>query len=101
MTQLAQSRSASLAEAMTNVVVGFLVAMAAQQVIFPVFGIATTLAEDGVIALLFTTASLARSYAIRRLFIQIETYQARYEELRSQSLQRRLAVGGKPGARRP
>jgi branched-subunit amino acid transport protein len=98
---MAQSRSASLAEAMTNVVVGFLVAIAAQQLIFPVFGIATTLAEDGAIAAVFTGASLVRSYAIRRLFIQIETCRASYEELRLQSLQRRLAAGGKPGGRRP
>ncbi len=98
---LGQSRSASLAEAITNVVVGFLVALAAQQLIFPVFGIATTLVEDGAIAAMFTAASLVRSYAIRRLFMHLDACRARHEELRLQSLQRRLSTVGKRGARRP
>ena len=63
-----QSRSASLVEAAANVVAGFLVAMLAQQVAFPLFGIATTLGEDAGIAVIFTALSLLRSYAIRRLF---------------------------------
>ena len=63
-----QSRGASLAEAVANVVAGFLLAMLAQQFVFPFFGIATTLGEDIGIAALFTALSLVRSYAIRRLF---------------------------------
>jgi hypothetical protein len=39
-----------------------------QRVAYPLFGIATTLATDSVIAALFTAASLVRSYLIRRLF---------------------------------
>ena len=63
----AQSRTASLMEAGANVLVGYLVALAAQQAIFPLFAIHTTLAEDGAIAALFTAVSLARSYLLRRL----------------------------------
>lgn len=98
---LGQSRSASLAEAVTNVVVGFLLAMAAQQLIFPVFGIATTLVEDGMIALSFTGASLVRSYAIRRLFLHLDACRAREEECRRRRFESRLTTVGKPGARRP
>ena len=42
--------------------------MLAQQIVFPLFGIATTVSEDAGIAALFTLVSLVRSYAIRRLF---------------------------------
>ncbi len=63
-----QSRSASLLESGANVLVGYLVALAAQALIFPVFGIHTTLAEDSAIAAAFTLVSLARSYLLRRVF---------------------------------
>ena len=63
-----QSRSGSLMEAVANVAAGFLLALLAQQVVFPLFGIATTLSQDAGIAVVFTALSLFRSYAIRRLF---------------------------------
>jgi hypothetical protein len=66
--RLCQSRCGSLTEAVANVVAGFLLAMLAQQIVFPFFGIATTLGEDAGIAAIFTALSLFRSYAIRRLF---------------------------------
>jgi len=69
----AQSRTGSLIEAGTNVLVGYLVALSAQQVVLPLFGIHTTLAEDSAIAALFTAVSLARSYLLRRLLEQIGT----------------------------
>ncbi len=64
----AQSRAASFAEAGTNVAVGYLVALAAQQLIFPVFAIHTTLAQDSAIAAVFTQVSMLRSFLLRRLF---------------------------------
>ncbi len=91
-----QSRSASLAEAIVNAVVGFILALIAQQAIFPVFGIATTLFQDGAIAALFTGASLIRSYALRRLFLHIDACRLCEQELRQTSLQRRLTTTGKP-----
>lgn len=69
----AQTRSASLLEAATNVLVGYLVALLAQQLVFPLFGIHTTLAQDSAIAAAFTLASLARSYILRRLFERLAT----------------------------
>lgn len=91
-----QSRPASLVEAITNAVAGFLVALGAQQMIFPVLGIDTTLVQDGAIAVLFTGASLVRSYALRRLFLHIEACRLRDEQRRLTRLQWRFAATGKP-----
>ena len=66
-----QSRSCSLTEAAANVTAGFVLAVLAQQVIFPGFGITVTLIEHAGIAAIFTVLSLARSYTIRRLFERI------------------------------
>ncbi len=68
-----QSRSASLLEAGANVLVGYLVALLAQQIVFPLFGIHTSLAQDSAIAAAFTAVSLARSYLLRRIFERIGT----------------------------
>ena len=63
-----QSRAMSLVEAATNVVVGYVLAIAAQLLVFPWFSIKATLHEHLVIGLVFVIISLARSYALRRLF---------------------------------
>jgi dolichol kinase len=64
----AQSRAGSLAEAVTNVLVGYVVALVVQRAAYPLFGITTTLATESVIAVVFTVTSLIRSYLLRRLF---------------------------------
>jgi hypothetical protein len=66
-----QSRSCSLTEAAANVAAGFVLAVLAQQVIFPGFGITVTLIEHAGIAAIFTFLSLARSYTIRRVFERV------------------------------
>ena len=63
-----QPRSDSILEAATNVALGFVLALAIQWVTYPMFDIRTTLATDGTIALIFTAASFARSYLVRRAF---------------------------------
>jgi hypothetical protein len=63
-----QSRTMSLVEAATNIVVGYVLAIATQIVVFPWFGIATGLAEHLTIGLAFVGVSLVRGYALRRLF---------------------------------
>jgi hypothetical protein len=63
-----QSRTMSLIEAMTNVVVGYVLAIATQIVVFPWFGIKTGLAEHLAIGLAFVGVSLVRGYLLRRLF---------------------------------
>ena len=63
-----QTRLMSLIEAITNVVVGYGVAVVTQMLVFPVFGLHTTLAQNLKLGLIFTGISLIRSFALRRAF---------------------------------
>ncbi len=63
-----QSRVMSLVEAAANVLVGFGVAVVAQMMVFPWFGLSTTLGQNLQMGLIFTTVSLLRSYLLRRAF---------------------------------
>jgi len=63
-----QSHLMSLAEAITNVVVGYGVAVIAQILVFPVFGLQLSLAQNLKMGLIFTSISLIRSFALRRVF---------------------------------
>lgn len=63
-----QTRLMSLIESVANIVVGYGVAVITQLLVFPLFGLAASLSDNLVIGLIFTIASLARSYALRRLF---------------------------------
>ena len=66
-----QSRRMSLVEALANVAVGFGVAVATQIAVFPMFGLHTSLMENMAIGAIFTLASIARSYVLRRMFERI------------------------------
>ncbi|MDN2565268.1 hypothetical protein N1F89_03460 [Aquibium sp. A9E412] len=63
-----QSHTMSLVESLANVVVGFGVAVVTQMLIFPIFGLHTTLAQNLQMGAVFTTVSIARSFALRRMF---------------------------------
>jgi hypothetical protein len=63
-----QSRLMSLVEALTNVAVGFGLAVLTQVMIFPLFGLAVSLGQNLQIGAIFTAVSILRSYALRRLF---------------------------------
>ena len=63
-----QSRLMSLVEALANVAVGYGVAVLTQMLMFPLFGLRTTVPENLAIGAIFTVVSLARSYALRRTF---------------------------------
>ena len=63
-----QTRLMSLVESVANIVVGYGVAVLTQLLVFPLFGLAVSLGENLMIGLIFTVVSLARSYALRRLF---------------------------------
>ena len=65
---MTQSRTMSAIEAVTNVLVGYGVAVATQMVIFPMFGLTATLGQNMAMGAIFTIVSLARSYALRRVF---------------------------------
>ena len=63
-----QSRVMSLVEAAANVLVGYGVAVATQMMVFPWFGLSTTLGQNLQMGLVFTVVSLIRGYTLRRLF---------------------------------
>ena len=63
-----QSRLMSLVEAVANVIIGYGVAVVTQILIFPIFGLHTTLAQNLKMGLVFTVVSIGRSYALRRFF---------------------------------
>ena len=68
MLRRVQSREDSFLEALTNVVLGFVLALVTQAAVYPMFGIATTITTDSAIAVVFTLVSLLRSYLVRRAF---------------------------------
>jgi hypothetical protein len=63
-----QSRAMSAVEATSNVVVGFLVAWAANVAVLPAFGLRPSVADSFLIAVVFTAISFIRSYLLRRTF---------------------------------
>ena len=63
-----QSRRMSLVEAVTNLVVGFAIALLTQIIVFPIFDLEVTLGENLAIGSLFTLASICRSFVLRRVF---------------------------------
>lgn len=65
---MSQSRKHSILETLANIAIGYVVAIAAQCVVFPMFGIHEPLGKQMGIGLAFTGISLVRSYALRRLF---------------------------------
>lgn len=64
----AQSKKTSLFEAVTNVMVGYGVAIISQLIIFPIFGIRVSFKSNLLIGFWFTVISIIRSYALRRFF---------------------------------
>ena len=63
-----QSRCMSFVEAVSNIVVGYGLAVLTQIIVFPLFGLHASLGENLLIGCLFTAVSLVRSYALRRIF---------------------------------
>jgi hypothetical protein len=74
-----QSRLMSLVEAVANIVVGYGVAVATQILIFPVFGLQTTLVQNLKLGGIFSLVSIARSFALRRLFEAVRIRRAERE----------------------
>ena len=68
---MTQSRTMSLIEAVTNVIVGYVLAVITQLMVFPLFGIEAAMHEHLAIGLAFVAVSLARGYLLRRLFERI------------------------------
>ena len=68
---MTQSRAMSFVEAATNVVVGYVLAIATQIAVFPLFGLEAALVDHLAIGLAFLGVSLVRGYLLRRLFERI------------------------------
>lgn len=63
-----QTKLESLLESIVNILIGYVVALLSQLIIFPIVGIDAPLSTNLIIGFWFTAISLARSYVIRRWF---------------------------------
>lgn len=63
-----QSKLNSFIESLTNILIGYIIAILSQLAIFPLFSINIPLSDNLLIGLYFTLISLIRSYIIRRYF---------------------------------
>ncbi len=63
-----QSRSHSVLESLANTAIGYVVAVASQLVVFPMFDIHIPLHDNLLIGVWFTAISLTRGYLVRRWF---------------------------------
>ncbi len=66
-----QTRLHSLIESLSNIALGYGVAIGAQLAIFPLFNIHIPLRDNLAIGAFFTGVSLCRSYILRRVFNKI------------------------------
>ena len=74
MTPLArQSPTMSFVEAVTNVIVGFLLAVVTQITVFPLMGLQVSVGDNLLIGAIFTAVSIVRGFSLRRLFEAIQT----------------------------
>lgn len=65
---MSQSRKGSVVEAMTNTAIGYGINFTANLLIFPLFGMHISLANNFLMGLIYTAISIARSYVLRRVF---------------------------------
>lgn len=68
---MTQSRRMSLIEAITNVALGYVLAVFTQIIVFPWFGLHTSLGDNLALSAVFVGISLLRSYVLRRLFARL------------------------------
>ena len=67
-----QTKKMSLIETVLSVLIGYIVALLSQIVVFPLFDIKVSLIDNLLIGLLFTVISIIRGYYVRRLFNWID-----------------------------
>lgn len=63
-----QSKTHSLLEAISNILIGLVINITFQAIVFPWFGIHIPLHDNIMIALIFTVVSLCRQYVLRRFW---------------------------------
>lgn len=63
-----QSRATSFIKSLVSTAVGFAVAMLANALVLPLFGYTPTLSENLLLTTIYTAISIARGYALERLY---------------------------------
>lgn len=63
-----QTRKASFAETCLSTAIGYVIAVTTQAIVFPWFGLHVPLSHNLLIGVIFTVVSIARGFAVRRLF---------------------------------
>lgn len=67
-----QSKTLSLIESIANTLVGFLISLLVQLIIYPALDIPVTIYQNILITFVFTIVSITRSYLVRRFFNKIK-----------------------------
>jgi hypothetical protein len=75
-----QSKQMSLIESVTNVVIGFIISYGMSLIILPLFFQSVSHKAAFEITLLYTIASLIRSYVLRRMFNKIKNKEINAEK---------------------
>jgi hypothetical protein len=65
---LSQTRKDSVLESLSNVLIGYGVALSSQIIIFPLYGVYLPIIDNIAIGAWFTLVSITRSYVLRRWF---------------------------------
>jgi hypothetical protein len=63
-----QSKKESLIEVVTSTLIGMLVSIITQMIVFPIYGMEVNLFQNFQITVIFTVVSIIRSYFVRRVF---------------------------------
>lgn len=67
-----QSKKLSIIEAITGTATGFIVSLLIQMIIYPALDIPVRFDQNILITTIFTIASIARGYILRRIFNKIK-----------------------------
>lgn len=65
---MSQTRRQSMIETVVGTAAGFVFSILLSIVVYPLFGHSFTLAQNAGITVIFTLASIARGYGVRRFF---------------------------------
>lgn len=68
-----QNKKFSLLEAITNTLLGLVISFIIQLIIYPIMNIPVRIEQNIIITLVFTFASIARGYILRRIFNSIKS----------------------------
>jgi hypothetical protein len=67
---VSQSRISSLAETCLNIAIGFVVSLVITALVLPAYGHPVSFGQNLQITGIFTVASIARGYLVRRAFVK-------------------------------